>query len=510
MSSGMLLGILLVLSIVSSACGSSLDDVTANPPSDVYELDPVFGAIYNHLGGVEEAGVAISAPLKNGSTTQQYLETALLIYDSAAPISSKFQIAPLGLELGIREPPVPVPQVSSIHYVEGHTIAPEFYEFYDTLKPYIVGKPLTEPRYHLVRKRYEQFFENIGFYREEGSTEVHLLPYGLWACRQPCQVSGVQNSFSSGISNNIDPGFKEYVDISGTDFTGLALTDLYLDVENRGIQIFENLVMSKDMRQDDSEIRLLPLSEAVNIKAENLHPPSFAQGMYFFPVQDQLGYEIPTEIWEYIQDNGGINLIGKPITHFSQLTKSIYHQCFEYICLTYDSSLVLGARVHPEPLGFAYKALYYDSEIQRIKDVESFPLIPSEVVDEPSIQQTSSGITDPISQDSNSAEVGQEINLRVWQRYGAVEPDQRQEIQIWLEENGESAANKIVDLTISMPDGTQQFYRMVPTNLEGQSSLMLPVIEAKNGTIISYKACYSATPVIKFCDADIFVIWNNP
>jgi hypothetical protein len=105
---------------------------------------------------------------------------------------------------------------------------------------------------------------------------------------------------------------------------------------------------------------------------------------------------------------------------------------------------------------------------------------------------------------------GHEVNLRVWQRYSAVEPDQRQEIQIWLKENGIPAANKIVDLSLTMPDGSQQSFQMIPTNLEGQSSLLLPIIETKNGTIISYKACYSATPEMKFCEDDIFVIWNNP
>ena len=501
---------LIVLSLGVSACGISLEENSSSPIAGSYELDPVFGAIYGHLGGLTEAGAAISSPMRSGTVTRQYLETALLIYDSAAPISSKFEIAPLGVDLGISEPPVEQPQDPNIIFIDGHTISPEFFEVYEDLRPSIVGKPITEPRFHLVRKRYEQYFENLGFYRNEGSSEVNLLPYGLWTCRQECQTLNETENSNPDVSSHIDPVFEEFTNIYGTDFTGLALTNLYMDSEGRRLQILENMILSIDLQQGSTSIQLVPVSKAVNIIIEPLQPPSQSQGMYFFPVQDQLGYEIPFEIWDYIQNNGGISLIGQPITQFSQLTKGIFHQCFVNLCLTYDPSLPQGARVHPEPLGFAFKILYYHPEGPSPAGGTLLPVITPKIEITATTQPQLTLPTDSAVPTNENMPTGNEVNLRVWQRYSAVEPDQRQEIQIWLEENGIPTANKIVDLGITMPDGSQQSFRMIPTNLEGQSSLMLPVIEAKNGTIITYKACYSATPEMKFCDADTFVIWNNP
>jgi hypothetical protein len=51
---------------------------------------------------------------------------------------------------------------------------------------------------------------------------------------------------------------------------------------------------------------------------------------------------------------------------------------------------------------------------------------------------------------------------------------------------------------------------MPPTDTDGQSSLLLPEIEALNGTIVPFKACYMAEQDLKVCVADIFVIWNIP
>lgn len=504
------LSLVVILSIELSACGQPANQNPAGLSTGTYELDPVFGAIYGHLGGLANAGPPISPPIKNGTVIRQYLETALLVYDSSAPISNKFQIASLGLELGIAEPPVNPPQNPNITYQDGHTIPQEFLEVYEELRPSIVGKPLTEPRFHLVRKRYEQYFENLGFYRDEKSDEVHLLPYGSWSCQQECGHSEILDSTIPEVHGQIDPAFEKFTQSYGTDFTGLALADLYMDSEGRQVQIFENMVLATDLQQGATTVQPLPISGAVNIKAEPLRPPSMAQGMYFFPVQDQLGYDIPIEIWEYIQENGGISLVGAPVTHFSQLTDVFFHQCFVNLCLTYDPSMVAGARVKPEPLGYAFKVLYYHPDETNQAAGSGLPAVAPEPVVEATLQPAPSPTIPEASPVMASGEQTNEINLRVYQRFPAVEQGQRQELQIRLEENGVPAAKKNIELHITMPDGSESVFQMVPTNLDGQTDIQLPIIEAKNGTIITYKACYTATPEIKFCDSDVFVIWNNP
>jgi hypothetical protein len=65
-------------------------------------------------------------------------------------------------------------------------------------------------------------------------------------------------------------------------------------------------------------------------------------------------------------------------------------------------------------------------------------------------------------------------------------------------------------VTVKMPDGSEQIFPMPLTNARGQASLLLPAIEAPNGTIVPYKACILGTADTRFCIADFFVIWNTP
>jgi hypothetical protein len=148
----------------------------------------------------------------------------------------------------------------------------------------------------------------------------------------------------------------------GTDFTGLALTDLYVNDLGDTEQVLENVVLVAGLQEAQSEVRLKPLTGALHISAEPPLANSFSEGKYFYRVLAELGYEIPLEFWDYIQDHGWIALIGPPITHYSHLENNIYHQCFENLCLTYDPSLVPGARVRPEPLGTMFNVILYESQ----------------------------------------------------------------------------------------------------------------------------------------------------
>jgi hypothetical protein len=485
-------GMLFIVAIIS-AC-SDTPSSKVNGLVSNYQVDPIFREYYNYLGGMGLLGPAISPARTEGSATTQFLETGKLVFDLSAPVSSRFRLEPLGLEMDVTEPPVQQPKNADIHYVAGHSIPPEFYLLYERIGAGTVGKPLTEPRFNMIRRRYEQYFENLGFYRIEGTSDVHLLAYGIWVCGQKCMPEPTSGEATIDIRSYIDPAFQEFVKKYGADFTGFALTSAYQTSDGKWMQILENVVLEADSRLDPKEIMIQPLSQKVNVITEEPQPRQGGSGMYFYPLQDGSGYEIPFYFWDYIDSHGGFSIFGPPITHYSPLMKEIYHQCFKNLCLSYNPSAIEGARVRPEPLGYAYKVLYYQPSTQEppVSTVKSMPTFTAV----PEVE---------LSQDSM-----REISLRVWQRYLVMEQKQGQEIEIWVEENNQPVADKVVELTVKIPDQMEQVFQMPPTNASGQTSFLLPEIKALNGTIVPFKACYVAAQDLKVCVADIFVIWNNP
>jgi hypothetical protein len=489
-----LLALFIVLAVLGWACGSTPTPAPTVPPPGTFQVDPVFREYYNYLGGEARLGPAISPPLREGYATTQFIQSGKMIFDPASPATSKFRMAPLGLEMKVGDPPVPQPDDPKIHFIEGHTVPQDFYYLYTQLGASTVGKPLTEPRPNLIRQRTEQYFENLGFYRLEGSPGVHLLSYGAWACGDKCPGVNVPGESSLDIRSYIDPAFEAFTHQHGADFTGFALTDAYQTRDGKWEQITENMVLVADSRLAPQTVTLRPLAEALTILAEPPRLPSNAPGMYFYEVKDGLGYEIPLHFWEYILQHGGIELFGAPITHYSILKDQIYHQCFTVLCLLYDSQATQGARVRPEPLGYAYRVLHYSPE--------TAPPISSTPTSMPTFTAV------PETNEPQSA--AREISLRLWQRYLVIEQEEGQEILLRVTENEQPVSGKEVELTVRMPDGSETLFKMPPTDADGQTRKTLPKIEALNGTIVPFKACYRASIDLKVCVADIFVIWNAP
>jgi len=496
---------LLSLSLLVAACQNEPASVQTVQAPGTFEVDPVFREYYQYLGGEDRLGPAISPARTEGFATTQYVKAGKLIFDSSALSSSKFRLASLGLEMDVLEPPVPAPQNPQIAYIDGHTLLPEFQRLFEQLGPDTVGKPLTEPRFNLIRNRYEQYFENLGFYRLEGSPNVYLLAYGERHCDEKCSVQGLPSSSTIDIQKTIDPAFADFTSKYGADFTGFALTNAYAADDGKWEQILENVVLAADARQNPQQVDLRPLSEKLSIMTEEPLPRSGAPDRYFYAVHDDKGFEIPLHFWEYIEDHGGIQLFGPPITHYSSLKDNIYHQCFVNLCLMLDSTTPGLTYIRPEPLGYAYRELYYQPAEQQ-STPPTPALSPTETI------TSSGGVPAITAVPETSASTGgvREISLRLWQRYLVIDQQQGQEIDIWVQENGQPLANQVVELTVLTPDGKAQVFQMPPTDSRGQTRLLLPEIEALNGTIVPFKACYSAATDLKVCVADLFVIWDIP
>jgi len=211
----------LIVSILISSCGdtSELDKtpVSATPAvlvADTFAVDPLFNDFYEYLGGMDTLGPAITPMQDSGDVKTQYLSSALLIYDPQASEGEHYRLASLGLFLGVAEPGIKNPAQSAV-VVNGHIIDPKFLQEFNNLGgEQIVGRPLTEARYNLDYGRYEQYFENLGFYikADDPDEDVHLLAYGAFACDRQCrfqphqwsipsQKPPLQEPFSSAVAN---------------------------------------------------------------------------------------------------------------------------------------------------------------------------------------------------------------------------------------------------------------------------------------------------------------------
>ena len=80
-----------------------------------------------------------------------------MIFDEAAPAASRFRLAPLGLDMAVAEPPVPRPDDPNIALYRRSHDPSRVLSPLPAAGAKTVGKPLTEPRFNIIRRRYEQY-----------------------------------------------------------------------------------------------------------------------------------------------------------------------------------------------------------------------------------------------------------------------------------------------------------------------------------------------------------------
>ncbi len=474
--------------LVTSAC----QQMPEKPPQapDI-QVDSIFREFYEHFGGEATCGKPLRAARREGDLLVQLLEKCELIYDEHAKDAQFFRFGTLGLRLGLEEPPVSPPADPDLAYIDGHIIFPAFLPMVRFFGQRLVGRPITEVRYNLIERRYEQIFETMGFYVLEGTDQVGLLALGLWACGQECLLP--ERTSLEGVievSNRVEPAFYPFIERIGADFTGFALAPAFVNDQGLWVQIFETVVLAADSPEKPESVRLLPLAQILQVPGNPPKPYSGDSSMFFYPTQGDLGYEIPLYFLEYINRHGGFAYVGQPISSYSLLKENLYHQCFTNLCLTYDLTLYSTSRIRPEPLGRIYKILYYE-EPQSPPNVEATatPFGFEEVTAQPQMD---------------------EIVLQVWEQYPMLPLDQLQMIWVKVMRGDYPARDMQPELVILMPNKSKLAYTMQPTGEDGKTSALLPPIEAPNGEVIDYKVCLPLTPDTRFCVQDSFIIWNNP
>lgn len=445
---------------VSAACDWGRD--TSPTPVGTYDVDSIFQTFYNKLGGQSTLGPAISPLIIENGKYYQYTTASLMEYDSQAPPSRNIRLAPIGVGIGVRDRPQIHTENVGGQYVGGYQIYEKFVPLYNRLGgESVIGKPLAEVHKNILKERYEQYFENLGFYWIDGDTDdaVYLLAYGDWMCGQKCDDQSVRDGLIE-VPTRFALPVREKAEELGLGFTGLALTEPTLADDGHVEQIYENVLMVLDL--NTREVSLGRLPEPVGIAREAPNTPNPMPGMVFVPTEGNLGYNVPLLFDEYIRNYGGYEFIGKPITHVFRPDSETREQCFTNICL--------------------YERLGVDGRMQAV----------------------------PVPVGVDLLKLLGEITVGSWEMYPILSPEQGQEIGIIVMNGGKPVKGAASDLTIWMPDGEVQTFQLPPTDENGETHLKLDPLMTESGMMIPYKACARLQDKQKFCVMDSFLVWELP
>lgn len=461
----------LILIIV--ACTDGEDD---RLPEGAYKVDPIFEMYYEQLGGMDVLGPAISPIFEYNGKIYQYTHAALMMYDRDVPAEQSHRLAPLGRDMNLYEMPIPEPEDVEGRYVDGQIIEAIFLPLYDRLGgKEVVGKPLTGAHLNAERNRYEQYFENVGFYSiEDGSSEdVHLLAYGAWKCDQHCRHSPPLNSIISLPTQTIAP-FVKTVGVLGLDFTGFALTGPYIASNGNLEQIYENVVLVANLDHPEN-VSLLPLPGRVGVIGDALMPPTDSDDDIFYEIQGELGYNVPKAFMDYIEAHRGLEFSGRPITQVHHLDQRNFRQCYENLCLKGIVEESGEIQVILESLGLRYRDLFYRPQVRAGTPEGGFDT---------------------------------DITVQIWEAYPMVSSELEQEIGVIVYSGNAPLPNVSPKLELTLPGGERYSYAMPATDDKGESRLQIEPLDAGNGTLVPYKVCVSSGLEQVFCIMDSFLIWN--
>lgn len=420
-------------------------------PAPKNNVDLRFREFYDVQGGKEYLGEPVSGLLNEDGKQIQYTQNAIMVYNPQAPQEEMFNFLPVGSALmgsQPEDPPIKITGNDEQVVVNGHVIYEEFLPLYQRMGGMrFAGKPITEVRRNLEQGRFEQLFEKMGFYRRfaDPTSNVHLLPYGLLACKQVSGASPCQGKVGYDLVKHWPPEpFLATVLRLGDEFTGKPISDAHLAPDNLLEQVYENIVLAAP--PDNLRlVELRPVPALVNMRKDAPTQPRQETGLSFFPIgKDGLGYNVETMFLEYIVQHGGSEISGDPSSEVFEMN-GMLRQCFVNYCMDYDPRAPSGAQVRPAPLGYDY--------LHR------------------------QGFQPP------------SLRLRVWETFPLISPGQSQivNVMIYNETPGQPLRDVQPSIRWVLPDGQEQTAVLPPTQANGATYLKIET--GNTAGIISYEVC---------------------
>lgn len=451
------------------------------PEKGTYPVDALFREFYASLGGQDTLGPAITALFNRPENQCQYTQNALLCFSPQANGMERYTLEALGTSMGVSETLDP----SAVESAAAETIPvyEDFAPLYEKMVGSIyVGKPLTTVRFNPNRNRIEQYFENVGFYRniDADRGEIHLLAYGVYACSSDCHFTPPEAAVVvPGPAVVEQPFLSQLVRLGGLTVFGMPLTEPYVAADGGLEQVYENVVMYSPANTPAS-MRLRSTTILLNIQQESLIPENTETpaGVIFYTVKNNLGHYVLLEFDHFIASHGGLEISGQPTSEVTQLGDGLMRQCFENYCLRFDSTRTANERVRLEPLGRDYMLAF------NIQPYKSAPFL--------------------ITPES--------VRVVVHAGSPRLPADQPQtfELIVMYAESEQPIANAGATLTLMLPGGQQALYNLPPTDAQGRTSLTIAPIQPPpgNGKVISFEACLNNPTGQPVCTSETYLIWN--
>ncbi len=476
--------ILIVLGCLS-ACMPPPPQTSATTPEEKITVNSTFREFYQNLGDQEILGPAISLVFSHENIYCQYTENVLMCFDSLANDLDRWFLFELGTTFEITEFTDPINSgTEGDGVVDPIQIYEEFQPMYDRLYgARYVGKPLTPVRYNPYKQRFEQYFENVGFYRllDAPRGDVHLLSYGAYVCDEYCRSAQDGVSAIVDLPENVTIPFLPYLIRMGSPLAfGEPISHPLPYQDNQIFQVYETVAFAGNPDVATS-IHLLNLPELLNMPRHSPGPQVYseADGVVFYPVEGENGFHIPNDFDKFIVRNAGYEFSGPPIgSYFAVEEGKVYRQCFQNYCLDYDATKEPGQKVSIVPLGKLY------SEYANLPD-------------------------DQIIQFQYSPET---VLFTISEVEAQIPANQPQEIDmvVLMRKNGLPLENIEAFLSITLPDGETIPFDFPPTSADGTSSFTIPAQpQLSNGDLVVYEVCLNIPSEQPFCQQDNYLIWDH-
>ncbi len=330
-----------------------------------------------------------------------------------------------------------------------------------------IGRTLSEP-YINSEGQLEIIFENLVLAVPAQASPGNgiELPFRLWlpqVLKQAIQKEEADELFRFWLP------FIPVNTSTGIQSNGSILIHINIDALIKPITVF-----AKDQAP---QVFVRPIVIMLGIPPQPVEDPSPDPLMMFYPLEEGKGHNIPIFFNDYLSRHGGFEVSGKPITRVYLLRDGVFQQCFENLCLDFDTQAAEGEQLRPAPLGVKYKERFYEGP-------------PEE--DIPEIQ--------PL----------EDVRMQVWESHPFVRSNETQIIYVSIFEDNVPLMNREPDLFLSPPDDTKIEYHFPPTDENGRTSLELPPIYAPNGSLVAYEVCLPVIRGDKICVMDNYLIWNYP
>ena len=477
--------LLLAASLFLASCSTVQESKNTPQAGSVFEVDPSLREFYKTLGGEALLGPAISKRFANNTLECQYTANALMCLDPARTGENRFGLYPLGSSLEVREDPPEKVDDSGGRVVNGYSIYEEFIDPFDRFSGIrYAGAPLSQVHINYAQQRYEQYFENIGFYRNlnDPPGTVKLVAYGTASCAAECTYAPPGESLLLGTSTGSynQPFLQQLGQLGAETIFGEPLTQPYVASDGAREQVYANAVLYSPAGKED-QVLLRKLSGLLELDHSDPGPQVYGNqdGMVFYPVENDLGFHVPLVFDQFIAAHGGIRLSGKPISEVLEVETGLYRQCFENYCLDFQPGLPQNEQVNLVALGARY--------LENLQQSGSNPV--------PLVLSTET------------------VNLTLTERSKTVPANSPQQITISLtsKETGQPIPEIEAFLDMILPGG-ETFHAEIPaTDSAGESLVNIPAMNTVgNGTILTYTVCLKTVTEPQVCVPGSYLIWNSP